>query len=217
MYEISRLCDGVFLEDRFSRRENAEVIARMVGYLTYLTNSGYKDGVTAPEGAGSLRRIRPQRSLWNVYDDHGLVGHDHHADAVGPATDDDPRRDSNTSYRDGSGCAEKLRGHGALGLPAYRQFSTCCDRILKLPSTIKVIINGTGVDGARIHNEQSSFNFGMSHLNHGDCSPLFLYQYRQASTAWERLAKTFSSIIVSIQSRRSCSMVTLIRGLFSTI
>lgn len=83
--------------------------------------------------------------------------------------------------------------------------------------TSEMMINGTGVDGASTHNERSSLDFGLSHLIHGDCSPLFLYQYRQASTAWERLAKTFSSIIVSIQSRRSCSMVTLIRGLFSTI
>ena len=81
----------------------------------------------------------------------------------------------------------------------------------------EMMINGTGIDGVSTHNERSSLDFGLSHLIHGDCSPLFLYQYRQASTAWERLAKTFSSIIVSIQSRRSCSMVTLIRGLFSTI
>lgn len=83
--------------------------------------------------------------------------------------------------------------------------------------TSAMMMNGTGYGGVRTHNGQSPFNFGMSHLNHGDCSPLFLYQYRQASTAWERLANTFSSIIRSIQSRSSCSMVTLIRGLFSTI
>ena len=82
---------------------------------------------------------------------------------------------------------------------------------------LEMKINGNGITGARTHNEQSSFNFGMSHLNHGDCSPLFLYQYRQASTACERLAKTFFSIIRSIQSSSSCSMVTLMRGLFSTI
>ena len=83
--------------------------------------------------------------------------------------------------------------------------------------TSAMMMNGTGYGGARSHNGQSPFNFGMSHLNHGDCSPLFLYQYRQASTAWERLANTFSSIIRSIQSRSSCSMVTLMRGLLSTI
>ncbi len=83
--------------------------------------------------------------------------------------------------------------------------------------TSAITINGAGESSMRNHNEQSPFDFRMSHLNYGDCSPLFLYQYKQASTACERFAKTFSSIIRSIQSRRSCSIVTLMRGLFSDI
>ena len=70
---------------------------------------------------------------------------------------------------------------------------------------------------AREKNGQSSFIFRMSHLNHGDCPPLFLYQYRHASTACERFAKCFSLICSSIQSISSWSTVTLRRGLFSAI
>ena len=46
-----------------------------------------KEEITAPCGTGSLRGIKPQRSLRNVDDDRDLIGHDRHADAVGPATD----------------------------------------------------------------------------------------------------------------------------------
>ena len=77
-------------------------------------------------------------------------------------------------------------------------------------------ITGTAYGGCE-NNEWSPFNFGLSHLNHGDCSPLFLYQNKHASMACERLANFFSAISRSIQSIRSWSIVTLIRGLLADI
>ena len=81
----------------------------------------FKEGVTAPEGAGSLRRIRPDHSLWNVDGDCDLVGLDHYTKTVPTALDAD-LDDPNTSYRDGPACAVKVVGHDICGLPALRHF-----------------------------------------------------------------------------------------------
>ena len=106
-------------------------------------------------------------------------------------------------------------------------------------------ITGTAYGGCE-NNEQSPFNFGLSHLNHGDCSPAdagnnglptfkvlglhhlyrvgssplsyaSLVHWMQASTPCERLAKTRLEIMRSIQSMSSWSTVTPIRGLFNVI
>lgn len=89
-----------------------------------------KEEITAPCGTGSLRRIRPQRSLRNVDDDRDLVGHDRHTDAVAPATDAD-HKDPMTSCRDGSESAGKVRCHDRFGLPAYRHSRITCDSGIK--------------------------------------------------------------------------------------
>lgn len=74
--------------------------------------------VTAPEGTGSLRRIIPDHFLRNVDDDHTITGDDRQTETVRTALGYD-HKDPFTSCRDGSECTEKVRCHGALGLPAF--------------------------------------------------------------------------------------------------
>ncbi len=181
-----------------------------------------KEGVTAPEGAGPLRRVRPDHSLRNVDRDLDLIGLDHDAETGRTVLNAD-HYDPNTSYRDGSESAG-MESATDSGLPANRRWPLSGEHIIKLSLTAnatvgrnRIITNCAALGGARRHNGQLPFNFGMSHLDHGDCPPLFLNQYRQASTACERFAKTLDWICSSIQSISSCSTVTLIRGLFSTI
>ena len=45
--------------------------------------------VTAPEGAGSLRRIRSRHSSWNVDDDHTVFGDDRHDETTSTGSSDD--------------------------------------------------------------------------------------------------------------------------------
>lgn len=68
------------------------------------------------------------------------------------------------------------------------------------------------------HNELPSIKFLRSQPQRGGNSPFpnpNLHHKTQASTAWERCAKTRFSIMSSIHARASESMVTLMRGLFS--
>lgn len=96
-----------------------------------------EEGMTAPEGAGSLRRIRPDHSLRNVDGDRDLVGLDHHTETVATVLDAD-LDDPNTSYRDGPESAEKVRCRDRFGLPAYRHFCANCGSDINLSSTISV-------------------------------------------------------------------------------
>ena len=86
---------------------------------------------------------------------------------------------------------------------------------------VAATINRSGtVFAGEENNEQPRFNnYGVSIRDfYRGCSPYFsLYQNRQASTACDLLANTFFSICSSIQSIRSLSTVTFMRGLFSGV
>ena len=144
-----------------------------------------KEEITAPCGTGSLRRIRPQRSLRNVDDDHGLLGHDRHADAVAPATDAD-HEDPITSCRDGSGCTDGLRSRDALGLPAYRRSRITWDSGIKLSSDADY----TNHEALRVQNSGSNAPIpqGLSPF-----SSACLYLRTQSSTPWAILANSLLS------------------------
>lgn len=109
---ICENCDRVRRIRRIPTSEKTRSTALVSG--AYATNintrehdSNNEEKMTAPEGAGPLRRVRPDHSLWNVDDDHGLVGHDRQPYAVHPTADVD-HKDHLTSHRDGSGLAERL-------------------------------------------------------------------------------------------------------------
>lgn len=126
---ICENCDRVRRIRRIPTSEKTRSTALVSG--AYATNintrehdSNNEEKMTAPEGAGPLRRVRPDHSLWNVDDDHGLVGHDRQPYAVHPTADVD-HKDHLTSHRDGSGLAERLVVHGEPGLPVYRHPSPC--------------------------------------------------------------------------------------------
>ena len=165
-----------------------------------------KEEITAHCRTGSLRRIRPQRSLRNVDDDHGLIGHDRHADAVGPATDAD-HEDPITSCRDSSGCTDGLRSRDALGLPAYRRSRITWDSGIKLSS-----------DADYTNNEAPEVEFlefvapdpqGLSPL-----SSACLYLRTQTSMACDMFMKSLFSIFDCRYSRISGGRVTVTYGLF---
>ena len=94
--------------------------------------------VVAPKRTGSLEGITLRHST-NDDGDLDPEGLDHHTESVAAVLDAESQ--THTSYRDGSGCTEKVRCRGALGLPAFRQslahrnlISNCCVLLL---STIK--------------------------------------------------------------------------------
>ena len=165
-----------------------------------------KEEITAPCGTGSLRRIRPQRSLRNVDDDRDLVGHDRHTDAVAPATDAD-HEDPITSCRDGSESAGKVRRHDRFGLPAYRHSRITWDTGIKLSS-----------DADYTNNEAPEVEFlefvapdpqGLSPL-----SSACLYLRTQTSMACDMFMKSLFSIFDCRYSRISGGRVTVTYGLF---
>ena len=164
-----------------------------------------KEEITAPCGTGSLRRIRPQRSLRNVDDDRDLVGHDRHTDAVAPATDAD-HEDPITSCRDGSESAGKVRRHDRFGLPAYRHSRITWDSGIKLSSDADYTNN----EALRVQNSGfvSPRPQGLSPL-----SSACLYLRIQSSTPWETLAKSLDSTLDSRYSISSCGRVTVMYGL----
>ncbi|KUE73338.1 hypothetical protein AUQ37_02615 [Candidatus Methanomethylophilus sp. 1R26] len=79
----------------------------------------FREKMTAPGGAGPLRRVRPDHPLRDVDDDHGLIGHDRQPEHAAAALDDDPE-DLLTSCRNGSWCTES-EGPGAPELPVSRR------------------------------------------------------------------------------------------------
>lgn len=83
----------------------------------------FREKMTAPEGAGPLRRVSPDHSLRNVDDDHGLVGHDHQTESAIPTLGDD-QYDLLASCRDGSAHAGCKR-FGMRELPVSRRPSEC--------------------------------------------------------------------------------------------
>lgn len=70
-----------------------------IGIYT-IQNYPHDRGVTAPWGAGCVRRISPRRSLRNVDDDHTVFGDDRKTKTVATAFSDD-HEDPFTSCRDG--------------------------------------------------------------------------------------------------------------------
>lgn len=164
-----------------------------------------KEEITAPCGTGSLRRIRPQRSLRNVDDDCDLIGHDRHTKAV--AAIDADHEDPITSCRDGSESAESVRGHDRFGLPAYRRSRITWDSGIKLSS-----------DADYTSNEAPEVEFlefvapdpqGLSPL-----SSACLYLRTQTSMACDMFMKSLFSIFDCRYSRISGGRVTVTYGLF---
>lgn len=88
-----------------------------------------------PEGTGFLEGVTLRRPLWDVDDDHNLVGRDYQAEPVVPM-DKENQDDSLTSCRGDSSYAVKVEGHDICGLPALRQFCIDCDLNINVLFTI---------------------------------------------------------------------------------
>ena len=229
---ICENCDRVRRIRRIPTSEKTRSTALVSG--AYATNintrehdSNNEEKMTAPEGAGPLRRVRPDHSLWNVDDDHGLVGHDRQPYAVHPTADVD-HKDHLTSHRDGSGLAERLVVHGEPGLPVYRHPSPCgsCEinisgfRITmtyRIPvGDVKKNYGESRIQILRSNAPKIRLALLPSHLGGRSPDSLYsLYHAMHASTACERFAKVCFEICPSIQSIKDCSTVTFMRGLFS--
>lgn len=174
-------------------------------------DSNNEEKMTAPEGAGPLRRVRPDHSLWNVDDDHGLVGHDRQPYAVHPTADVD-HKDHLTSHRDGSGLAERLVVHGEPGLPVYRHPSPCgsCEiNISGFRITMTYRIPCGNVKKNNGASEVQILRIGLPKIPHGlsSFSISFLSLAKASSIPCDQLANSCSCTPLSRNSKRSCEIV----------
>ena len=218
MIDGTRICENCGKIRRIRRiptsektRSTALVSGAYANINTREHDSNNGEKMTAPEGAGPLRRVRPDHSLRNVDDDHGLVGHDRQPYAVHPTADVD-HKDHLTSHRDGSGLAERLVVHGEPGLPVYRHPSPCVSCEINISGfriTMTYRIPCGNVKKNNGASEVQILRIGLPKIPHGlsSFSISFLSLAKASSIPCDQLANSCSCTPLSRNSKRSCEIV----------